>query len=41
MEYVIQWKTHMHMWNDKRENKIPNLASRLAEVLVVIMFSGS
>ena len=42
LKYVIQWKTHMHVWNDKRLNKrFLVLPLGLAQVLLVITFSGS
>ena len=42
LEYVIQWKTHMRVRNNKRLNKrFLVLPIGLAQVLLVIMFSGS
>ena len=34
LEYAIQWKTHMHVWNDKRQNMIPSLASKTSSSVV-------
>ena len=42
LEYVIQPKTHMHVWNDKRLNKrFLILPLGLAQVLLAITFSRS
>ena len=42
LEYLILWKTHMHVWNDKQLNiRFLVLPLGLAQVLFVITFFGS